>query len=238
MNSTSKPSVRSAQRGHLRPDRDHGAEVGGGRDVGVIECVLRPVVASDIALAAQPARPTCLPAVAEDVRVLVALQRLTGIERATRTDEAHRQGRLVERVVHSDLARCVAERLRLRDVGTVGKRLHVEELLDGGVVRFEVLVRDRPLLDHVLPVRVVLYEPAGILAQHHVGVDQRTATESTRRERVDPLERPHVEHPVQAFARVPQVVRHLRRCSVRTIPGGKALPRSSRQTRRPRDVNS
>src|SRR5206468_2645606 len=60
---------------------------------------------------------------------------------------------------------------------------------------------DRPVL------AVVMDEPVLVLADHHVRIDQRATPKTARHERIEPAERPRVEHPVQALARVPEVLR-------------------------------
>src|SRR6266511_5878510 len=51
----------------------------------------------------------------------------------------------------------------------------------------------------------------------HVRVDQGAAAQSAGDERLEPLERPEIEHPVLAVARVPEVPRHVvRRACERT----------------------
>ena len=51
-----------------------------------------------------------------------------------------------------------------------------------------------------------MHEPVLVLADHHVGVDQRATAEPARDQRLEAVEGPEVEHPLEALARVPEVV--------------------------------
>ena len=89
--------------------------------------------------------------------------------------------------------------------------------------------RTRPATTRARPLEGVL-----VLAEQHVGVDQRAPAQAARDERADPRERPDVVEPVLASLGVPERARTSR--GVRgKLPGGQAWPRSSTQTsvRRP-----
>ena len=150
-----------------------------------------------------------------DVRPVLA-DRLADHRRVAGVGERH--GEVDEVPVEAELARRVAEREHLQRL--VERRLvervllHVHHPLDALVVRVEVCARDRPVLVAVLPAAVaglLAHEPLLVLAQQHVRVDQRAAAEAARGDRVDVVEAPHVEHAVQARARVPELRLHAQR---------------------------
>jgi hypothetical protein len=99
------------------------------------------------------------------------------------------------------------DRLGRRRVRFVLERiaLQLEHPLDAVVVRVEVLARDGPVLVPAV-VEVLVHEPALVLADEHVGVDQRAAAEPRADERVDAAEGPVVVHPDQAARRVPEAL--------------------------------
>src|ERR1700694_4954859 len=51
----------------------------------------------------------------------------------------------------------------------------------------------------------MLIEPRFVLTQHHICINQRAPAEATRDDRADALERPHIEHALLAFRRIPEV---------------------------------
>ena len=111
----------------------------------------------------------------------------------------------------SDVA--VSHRPGLGRVAVAGTRegepLGAEHALDLVVVRLEIGVGDRPVLVPAARLGRSLGEPALVLAQQDVGVDQRSAAEAAGDHRLDVAERPDVEEPVRTLARVPHVGRQL-----------------------------
>ena len=200
------------ERAHLVARADVGARVPGGRDVRVVQRVLRAVVAADVALgdvlAGQAGR-------AVDVRPILA-DRLADRHRVAVVGERH--GEVDEAPVVAELLCRVAKRPRL--ARQVGRQLvdrvllDVHHALDAVVVRVEVGARDGPVLVAVLPRAVaglLAHEPLLVLAQQDVGVDQRAAAQTARADRVDVLEAPHVEHAVKPLAGVPELRLHPQR---------------------------
>ncbi len=188
---------------HLGARAQLGARVPGGGQVGVVERVLGAVVAAEVALAAQPARLAGAPV---EVRPRLAdrlarhrlLARPGGEGDGERRQLPVQPGRLGRRLEGDRLGGAVVGRA----VERVGRG--AEHRLGAVVVGLELLARDGPVL--VGAVRVVLTdEPALVLAEHDVRVDQRAAAQPAAHQRVEVGERPRVEHPVQPLARVPQV---------------------------------
>lgn len=185
------------------------AGVPGGRDVRVVQRVLGAVVAAEIALAGELAGQ---PRAAVDVRP-VLLDRLTDQRRVAGVGERHRE--VDQAPVQAEPLRRVAKRQRLERlvVGVLVERvlLDVHHPLDTVVVRIQIGARDRPVLVAALPrapARLLAHEPVLVLAQQDVRVDERAAAEAAGDDRVDVVEAPDVEHPVQAFAGIPELTLH------------------------------
>ena len=105
--------------------------------------------------------------------------------------------------------RSLAERDGLRR-GVVRRVVHRvrrrgEHRLVALVVRLEVVVGDGPVLPASV-IQVFADEGRRVLAEEHVRVQQRAAAEPARDDPAEPAELPHVEQPVQALARIPEVV--------------------------------
>ncbi len=104
----------------------------------------------------------------------------------------------------------VAERVGLRGVGVprVVQRIGggADHPFDRVVVRFQVRPGDRPVLVAAAGDRLVVDEPVLVLAQQHVGEEQRAAAEAAGHQRVQAPEAPHLEHPVPSGRRVPENV--------------------------------
>ena len=180
---------------------DVGARVLGGREVGEVRGLLGAVVAADVALAAHPACGTC-----GAVHVQLGLERLAGRRLGVfRRPERDGERRALEVEVQAPcgaLQRAgLGDRVVARRVDRVALgALHRLGLL---VVRVEVLARDQPAL------AAVVHERLGVLAQHDVGVDQRSATEPGRDDRVDPREAQDLVEAVPAARRVPERAAHV-----------------------------
>ncbi len=165
-----------AQRPQLRPGPPRLCQVR------VVERVLGAVVAPDVALAAQPAR---IPRAAVEVGRL--RDRLTRHRRRTLVRERDRQRH--QRPVEIESVRRIAKSQHLGGliVGRVRERelLNPHPPLDAVVVLLEVRASHRPVL---VPAALAIldHEPPLVLAQEHVGVDQRAAAEPARAHRVDP----------------------------------------------------
>ena len=146
------------------------------REVVEVERVLRTEVATDVALADEPARVAVYA-----VQILVVLDSLAGNRRPARIGERDREVRQLPRNAQAltDLAHRLG--LRCRRVWLVLERvaLRSDHLLDGVVMGIELLARHRPID------AVVMYEPVGVLPQQDVGVDDRAAAETARDERLD-----------------------------------------------------
>ena len=187
---------------HFAQRADVGSESRCRREIVVVERVLAAVVAADVAFAAQPTR---VARAAVQVGVLF-FDRLARDRVFARVGERDRQ--VGQEPVQAEFARRFLEGARLRDCGVwlvrQRKGLRVEHLLDAVVVRLEVVARDGPVLEAAVG-QVLFDEPALVLADEHVGVNQRPAAQSAADQRLDALERPQVEHAVQAGARVPEI---------------------------------
>ena len=164
-------AVDGAEALHLVQCPHIGAVVGRGRDVGVVERVLRTRVAADVALARERAR---VPHAPVDVAVRLGLDRQELPDLAVPVGERHGERRMEHLV--PGVVRGVLEGGGLGRV-TVRVLRGVEEALDAVVVRVEVRSPDRPVLVAATRDRGVVHEPLGVLAQEHVRVDQRTAAE-------------------------------------------------------------
>ena len=186
---------------HLAQGADHRPGVVGPGQVGVVEGVLRAVVAAKVALAAQAAGKALL---AVQVRVLLG-EELPGDRGLARAGEADRERR--QHPVQAERLGGVAGRPALggRRVGRHVERvaLHAHHGLGGLIVRFKVGIADRPRPGRL--VGRVVDEPGRVLAEHDVGVDEGAAAEAAAHHGLDAAERPHVEHPVQPGGRCPQV---------------------------------
>jgi hypothetical protein len=137
-------------------------------------------------------------------------RRIAGVgERHREVDEVPVQPEALRRLAEGEhLERLVVRRLVERVL------LDVHHPLDAVVVRVEVGARDRPVLVAVLPGAVaglLLDEPVLVLAQQHVGVDERAAAQPAGTDRVDVVKAPQVEHPVQALAGIPELRLHPQR---------------------------
>jgi hypothetical protein len=86
-----------------------------------------------------------------------------------------------------------------------GEALEADHLLDPVVVRVEVGPVDRPVLV-AAGLQVLVDEPLLVLADEHVGVDERAAAQPRGDERVDAAEGPVVIHARQAVGRVPEAL--------------------------------
>ena len=191
------------ERAHVGQRADLRAVVLGVGQVVVVERVLGAEVAADVALAAQLAGHAV--AVVEVADLLLDL--LPGDRRLPLVGERHgerRQEPLQPVALGRELE---GDRLGRARVRLVLERvpLDADHPLDAVVVRVEVGARDRPVLVAAVG-EVLLDEPALVLAQEHVGVDQRAAAEAGRDERVDPAERPVVVHPGEPALRVPEAL--------------------------------
>ncbi len=197
-------------------DRAHlvqGADVRPGvlrrRQVRVVERVLAAVVAAEIALPAQQAAHA-----RASVQVPVVRERdgRAGRGSGAADRERHRERRLLRGVAEPYAG--VLEQLRLAGYLVaglaLGESLRVQRALGPVVVRVEVGAGDRPGLVPVAG-RCVAHEPLLVLAQQHVGVDQRAAAEAAGDHRLEVAERPDVEQTVQALAGVPEVAGHVGR---------------------------
>ncbi len=81
---------------------------------------------------------------------------------------------------------------------------------DGRVVRLKIGPGDRPAL--VPPARGrISDEPLLVLAEQHVGIDERAAAQTTGYDGLEVGERPYVEKPVASPHRVPEVRREVGR---------------------------
>src|SRR5437588_4136777 len=172
---------------------------------GEVERALCSVVAAYIALSAQPACGARRP-----VEVLLTSpDRPAGRRIAAVGGEPHGEVR------HFHLAYLrahLAHRLRLGH-GRVRRSLEgewfrlIEELFDLLVVLLQFGVADRPIFAAIF-VGIFPHEGARILAQHHVGVDERSASETARYDHVEVLEAEGLEHSVLPFTRSPEVRAH------------------------------
>ena len=179
-----------------------------GGQVGVVHAVLRALVAADVALAAQPARQPGLP-----VQVAVEGQRdhlLRGGVHPRHGGERHRERR------HDDLQAQrrgrVAQRPALGQVG-VGVRGRLQHGLHRVGVRVEVASAQRPVLVPAARQRRVVDEPPLVLAQQHVRVDQRPATQSAGDDGLQLPEGADVEQAVQVVLGLPERPLHLVRAA-------------------------
>ncbi len=189
---------------HLGERPDVCALEGGGRQVVVIQGVLRALVAADVALAAEPAREPGRPV---DVAVRRLLDQLLRLGSATGArSERHRERRL-DHLQPERLCR-LAQRLRFRQI-RVGVRRRSHHRLDRVVVTIEVVAPDGPVLVAAAGQGRVVHEPSLVLAQQDVGVDQRAAAQSRRDDRLDLAERADVEQAEQLVLRLPEGVAHL-----------------------------
>ena len=196
-------ALERAEPPHLVAGPDVGTVVLRSRQVGVVEGVLRAVVAPQVALAAQPAGDPGQPV---DVAVVGGLDLAQSDRRlALPPREADRQGR--ERQRHPGALGGLTHRSRLGSV-EVGVGGGADHLLDGVVVRLEVGAGHRPVLVSPSWNRLLVHEPLLVLAQQHVGVDERTPTQAAGHESVEALEAPHVVQPVSSRSWLPEVLGH------------------------------
>jgi hypothetical protein len=196
-------TVERFQRPHVGERADLGAVMLGMGEVVVVERVLGAEVAADVALAAQLAGHAV--AVVEVAELL--LDPLAGNRGLPLVGERHGERRQ-EPVQAVALGRQLeGDRLRRAGVGLVLERvsLYADHPLDAVVVGVEVGAGHRPVLVSAVA-QVLLDEPALVLAQEDVGVDQRAAAEAGRDERVDPAERPVVVHAGQPALGVPEAL--------------------------------
>ena len=219
------------------PDLMAGAQVGammpGGGQVGVVEAVLGPDVAADVAFAAQPAGGALAPVQVAVVRVH---DRQPGPGRGTgRGREADRERRQLpgqaefrRRVLHRARLGCRCVRVHVQRVGR-----GAEHPLDLVIVRVEVGPGDRPGFVSAPRQRIILDEPVLVLAHQHVRVDQGAAAQPAGHHRIAVGEPPDVEHPVTSPGRIPERPAHLRgraREAVRRVRPA-ALEQDHRQAR-------
>ena len=188
---------------HLAQGADLGPLMHRFREVVVVERVLGAVVAADVALAAETTGgPRHAMQVGSTRRVG---DDLADRRRPPRSREGHGQRR--QEGLPAQARGRVHEGHR---AGRAGVRLVVEgeplrrqHPLGAVVVGVQVLARDRPVLG--APRRSLLVdEPLGVLAQHHIGVDERSTAEPGRDDRAKVVEGPDREHPVEALARIPE----------------------------------
>ena len=219
------------------PDLMAGAQAGammpGGGQIGVVEAVLGPGVAADVAFAAQPAGGALAPVQVAVVRVH---DRQPGPGHGTgRRREADRERRQLpgqaefrRRVPHRARLGCRCVRVHVQRVGR-----GAEHPLDLVIVRVEVGPGDRPRFVPAPRQRLILDEPALVLAHQHVRVDQGAAAQPAGHHRIAVGEPPDVEHPVTTPGRIPERPAHLRgraREAVRRVRCA-ALEQDHRQAR-------
>jgi hypothetical protein len=200
------PSVQRLDRPHLAAGAQLGPlplRVG---QVRVVERVLRPEVAAQVAFAAQHAgRP-------RQVVEIVARHRSPRHRITAGRREQHRQlGAL------GGEPECVrgildGDGLAGRGVGLhIGRkalrRLHRAHVV---VVLLEVAPADRPVLA-AAGAEVLAHEGLLVLLEHHVRVDERPSAEPARDDHVEIAEAPELEEPMQVALRVPEGPPHLRR---------------------------
>src|SRR5215203_874010 len=192
---------------HLAPRQDLGPQPLGLGEVIVVERVLGPVVAADVALADQAARVARTLAslyVPEPSADGLARSRLLALV-------AEGDGQVGQPPVEAKPISGIPELFYLGHLVVRwlvdGVLLGVQHLLDPVVVGVELGAGHRPVLEPTT-IEVFLYEPLLGLADQDVRVDQGPPAKTAADHRPQLAERPDVVHPVQPLAGVPDVLLH------------------------------
>jgi hypothetical protein len=192
---------------HLTPRQDLGTQPLGLGEVIVVEGVLGPVVAADIALADQAAgvaRTRAPLYVPEPIANGLARSRFLAFV-------AEGDGQLGQFPVEAqplggipELS-CLGHLVVRRFVDRI--LLGAQHLLDLVVVGVEFGAGHRPVLEPTT-IEILFDEPLLGLADQDVRVDQGPPAKAAADHRPQPAERPDIVHPVQTLAGVPEVLLH------------------------------
>src|SRR5690606_23415936 len=172
---------------------DEGTRLRRAGEIGMIERVLAAVVATEVAFATEAtggARATVQArrGVAEGFAGGLAFVRERDGQRRRLPGKPAAFGR---GTIRAGLRRQLDE---MRRVG-----VDADDLFDVRVVRIEVRAGDRPMLESTT-LEILGHEPTLVFADEHIGINDRSAPERTRHQRIDAAEAPDIVHPMQTSA--------------------------------------